>query len=183
MKHPLESQAFETFSPSDGEVFRQLARRWAATVTVVTVAPRVIPDHHGAPSPDGFTATAFLAVSIAPPIVLVSATMGTQALAMLNENDAFAVNLLSAEQRDLAEAFATPHETRGDLFARFSSTPDTHASPLLAGALGAFSARVRARIPAGDHTLVLGDVTALHLGAATEPLVYLNRRYGTMTAR
>ena len=51
--------------------------------------------------------------------------------------------------------------------------------PVLGGTLGAFSARVRQHVPAGDRPLVLGDVTALHRSPdAPEALVYLDRAYG-----
>lgn len=173
---------FETFLATDGESFRRLARTQAASVTVVTFsrAPeRVGP---GSPRLDGFTATAFLTVSLDPPIVLVSATNASSAARMFRDADAFAVNVLAAPQRPVADLFATAHELRDDPFAGVPWTPDGAGVPLLTGALGAYSARVRELILAGDHTLALGDVTALHLGAAAEPLVYHNRRYGRVTS-
>lgn len=162
----------KTFSGDHSDAYRQLARRWPASVTVVTVR------RDGAP--DGFTATAVLMVSIEPPIVLVSATKESSAGEMLGASERFAVNLLDASQRAVAEGFATPHETRGDLWPALDTTPDAHGVPLLGGALGAFSARVRERVDAGDHVLVLGDVTAVHLGREGDALVYANRAYGAM---
>ena len=170
-----EAPPFETFPPGDAERYRALARLHAASVTVVTVRRR----DGGL---DGFTATAFLTVSLAPPIVLVSATNATRASAMLTDASSWAVNLLSGDQRAAADLFATPHELRGDAFAKVAWSPDADGAPLLRGALGAWSARVRALVPAGDHTLCLGDVTALHLGAAGGALVYRDRRYGTFTS-
>ena len=54
----------KTFPPTDEEAYKALARNWAATVTVVTAkrpSRLIAPD---APALDGFTATAFLTVSI-----------------------------------------------------------------------------------------------------------------------
>lgn len=171
----LEDLAFESFRADDGDRYRALARRHAASVTVVTVRRR-----DG--TLDGFTATSFLTVSLAPPIVLVSATNDTRAASMLGDAAAWAINLLADHQRPVADLFATPHELRGDAFARVVWTPDADGAPLLRGALGAYSARVRSLVPAGDHTLCLGDVTALHLGAEGAALVYRDRRYGAFTA-
>ena len=56
--------------------------------------------------------------------------------------------------------------------------PDASGVPLLEGAVGAFSATPREYVDAGDHTLVLADVTAIHFGDAFESLVYHNRGYG-----
>lgn len=162
---------FETTAADDGERFRALARRHATSVTVVTV-------RRADGGLDGFTATAFLTVSLAPPVVLVSATNATRAAAMLTDAPAWAVNLLAAGQRAVADRFATPHERRGDPFADLAWSPDAAGVPLLRGALGAWSATVRALVPAGDHTLCLGDVTALHLGPDEPALLYCDRRYG-----
>ena len=142
---------------------------------MVTVRPGdpALPD-------DGFTATAFLTVSMNPPIVLVSATNASSAAAMLRDARAFAVNLLARDQRPLADAFAQPHEHRSFLWGDLPVVRDQAGVALLAGSLGAFSATVRSFVEAGDHTLVLGDVTALHLGPPGEALLYHDRAYGSV---
>lgn len=175
--------AHRTLPGTDADAFRQLARRWAATVNVVTVRRREGAHGLDAPALDGFTATAFLTVSMEPPIVLVSATNASSAGPMLRDADHFVVNLLSEDQRALAEGFARPQEHRADLWSALPWTPDAAGVPLLPSTLGAFSARVRARVDAGDHTLVLGDVTAIHLGTADAPLVYFNRSYASLSPR
>jgi flavin reductase (DIM6/NTAB) family NADH-FMN oxidoreductase RutF len=167
----------QSFPPSSTDSFKALARTWAATVTVVT-ARRAGPPADGVPELDGFTATAFLTVSMSPPILCVSATTAASAFAMLRDADAFAVNLLAPDQADLAAAFAKPAVERAGLWDRIAWTRDAADVPLLAGTTGAFSARVRQLVDAGDHTLVLGDVTAIHLGEGTDTLVYHNRAYG-----
>ncbi len=178
----MNTLEFQVFSAADGDAYRRLARGWAASVTVVTVLRRPETVAPGAPLHDGFTATGFLTVSIDPPIVLVSATNASSAFEMLRDAAAFAVNLLSAAQQPVADRFAQPHERRLDAFADLASHRDADGVTLIPGALGAFSARPRQLVPAGDHTLCLGDVTALHLGAAAEPLVYVNRAYGRVTS-
>lgn len=170
-----EGAPFETFAPGDGARYRELARRWAASVTVVTVRP----DDPARPD-DGFTATAFLTVSIEPPIVLVSASNASSAASMMRGTRRFAVNLLAFDQRPLADAFALPHEHRVFSWSELDVVRDHAGTALLAGSLGAFSATVRALVDAGDHTLVLGDVTALHLGDDDEPLIYHDRAYGSV---
>lgn len=167
------AEAMASYGAGDSEAFRALARKWAASVTVVTVLRR-------SGGYDGFTATAFLTVSLDPPIVLVSATLLTSAAEMLADADHFVVNLLAHDQRALADSFATPHEVRGEPFLTHGWDVDEAGVPRLRGAMGAFSARVRQRTDAGDHVLVLGDVTAVHHGTSESPLVYHNRGYGTV---
>src|SRR3954471_6890397 len=143
----------ESFPPSSADSYKALARTWAATVTVVTA--RRMPEHvaAGAGELDGFTATAFLTVSIAPPIIAVSVTTSSNGMAMFRESVGFVVNLLSPDQADLAAAFAKPHVEREGIWGRTAWTPDADGVPLLGGATGAFSARVRQLVDAGDHTL------------------------------
>ena len=73
-----------------------------------------------------------------------------------------------------------PQAERPHLWRDLTWTPDADGVPLLEGVVGAYSARVRSQVPAGDHVLVLGDVTGIHLSDAAEPesLVYHNRGYG-----
>ena len=169
----------ESFPPTSIETYKALARTWAATVTVVTARRTLdLVDPVTTPELDGFTATAFITVSMAPPIILVSATTAASAFTMLRDAQSFAVNLLSPDQADLAGAFAKPAVERVGLWDRTTWTPDAEGVPLLAGTTGAFSARVRQLVDAGDHTLVLGDVTAIHLGDGADTLVYHNRGYG-----
>lgn len=174
---------YDRLAPDDGEAFRAVSRAWAATVTVVTARRRDDALLGGAPRVDGFTATAFLTVSLAPPIVLVSAARDTGADALLIESDEFAVHLLASGQRELATAFARPNEQRQGIWDALDWRAEPGGLPVLAGALGVFVATVRQRTEAGDHILVLGDVTALLLGPDASPLVYHNRSYVTVGPR
>jgi flavin reductase (DIM6/NTAB) family NADH-FMN oxidoreductase RutF len=172
----------QSFPPASVDTYKALARTWAATVTVVTA--RRAQQHEGdAPELDGFTATAFITVSMAPPIILVSATRAATAFTMLRDAAGFAVNLLSPDQSDLAGAFAKPAAERAGLWDRTPWAPDADGVPLLGGTTGAFSARVRQLVDAGDHVVVLGDVTALHVGEGSDTLVYHNRSYGRVVPR
>ena len=168
------------FPAEDAEAFRQLARAWAATVTVVTAKQPPGTELRGFGELDGFTATGFLTVSIDPPIIAVSCMNEGSSLAMLRGAHAFAVNLLAPDQDALAAEFARPQPERPHLWNDVAWVADASGAPLLGGAVGAFSARLRQLVPAGDHTLVLGDVTAIHLNDAgqAETLVYHNRGYG-----
>lgn len=168
----------QSHGPDSTDTYKALARTWAATVTVVTVRRTTERVAEGAPELDGFTATAFLTVSIAPPIILVSATTASSAFSMLRDAAGFAVNLLAPSQAELAGAFAKPASERAGLWAKLAHARDAAGVPLLEGTTGAFSATVRSLVDAGDHTLVLGDVTQLHLGDGADTLVYHNRGYG-----
>lgn len=167
----------QSFPGTSSESYKALARTWAATVTIVTTH-QAAADAGAAPVLDGFTATAFLTVSITPPIILVSATGAASSFAMLRDSSAFAVNLLSQGQLEIASAFAKSAADKVGIWERVPWTRDEWGAPLIHGTTGAFSARVRQLVDAGDHVLVLGDVTAVHLGETSDTLVYHDRGYG-----
>ena len=73
----------QSFPPTHAEAFRHLARTWAATVTVVTAIRREGTGAPDAPRTDGFTATAFLTLSLEPPLVGVAVERGFGADALL----------------------------------------------------------------------------------------------------
>lgn len=168
----------ETLSPTDAEAYKALARSWAATVTVVTARRRASTLSEDRPELDGFTATAFLMVSIAPPIIAISVGKSSGADLLMQDSEAFAVSFLSPSQAEISVAFARSSRDRGDVWHRFKWKPDSAGVPLLEDTAGAFSAQLRQSVDAGDHLIILGDVTALHRGVSTETLLYCNRGYG-----
>ena len=167
----------QSYPPGDAEAFRHLARTWAATVTVVTARRRDGAGTREAPILDGFTATAFLTLSIEPPLIAIAVERGAGADALIADSDHFAVNFLSEAQADHSLAFARHWEHRTDTWERFSADHAAAGVPLLHGTAGAFSARVRDRLDAGDHVLVIGEVTAVHHGDTHRTLVYQHRGY------
>ena len=167
----------QSFPPGDAEAFRRLARTWAATVTVVTARRREGAGPPDAPRTDGFTATAFLTLSIDPPLIAIAVERGAGSEALIADSDDFAVNLLSEEQSEHSLAFARHWEHRTDTWERFPAESDAQGVPLLHGTAGAFSARIQVRLDAGDHLLVIGAVTAVHHGDTHRTLVYQHRGY------
>jgi 4-hydroxyphenylacetate 3-hydroxylase, reductase component len=167
----------QSFPAGDAEAFRRLARTWAATVTVVTARRRDGAGAPDAPRTDGFTATAFLTLSIEPPLIAIAVERGASSDALMADSDDFAVNLLSEAQAEHSLAFARHWEHRTDTWERFTADHDESGVPLLHGTAGAFSARVQDRIDVGDHVLVIGLVTAVHHGDTHRTLVYQHRGY------
>ncbi len=165
----------------DKDAFLSLARTWAATVTVVTARRRPSAITPEAPEVDGFTATAFMMLSLEPPLLALGVARDSGADDLMEDADYLAVNLLAENQSELSHAFARHHRDRGDAWERFPWTLDAHGSPLLTGTTGAFSAHIIERQGRGDHLLVLVEVTAIHRGDTERTLVYQNRSYGRLT--
>jgi len=147
-----------TVTPAD---FKQTLGRFLSGVTVVSV--EVDGEVHG------MTASAFLSVSLDPPLVLVSVARTARMHALLAAASRFGVTLLSSAQQDLSNHFA-------GYGAAMPVWDRSVAPPVLANGLGWLSCVTHAAHEAGDHTLYLGRVEALGYGDG-EPLAYYRGKY------
>jgi flavin reductase (DIM6/NTAB) family NADH-FMN oxidoreductase RutF len=172
------NEHLKSFPATDADAFKAVARTWAATVTVCVAKRKPEFISSDKPEFDGFTATSFQTVSINPPIILVSVINSSNAGSLLRECSSFAVSLLNHSHADLAGTFAKSAAERQAAWQTLAFSRDAAQVPIFDGVAGAFSATVREFVDAGDHTLVLGNVTAIHKGALDETLVYHNRAYG-----
>jgi flavin reductase (DIM6/NTAB) family NADH-FMN oxidoreductase RutF len=141
----------------------------ASGVTVVTTRAGGV-DH-------GFTATSSTSVSLSPMLVLVCVLRGQRGHALIEESKSFAVNVLSAAQKDLGVRFASSAETN-----RFEGLTVTRAktgSALLPGSLAWVDCVLKHAYPGGDHTIFVGEVVAADAPGGQDALVYYDRRWGT----
>jgi flavin reductase (DIM6/NTAB) family NADH-FMN oxidoreductase RutF len=137
----------------DREFFRQVMGHFATGVTIVTA--------RGSAGVAGLTVNAFSSVSLDPPLVLVCIDLRSNTLLTMRESGAFAVNILSEQQEDLARCFATSSEERYRYFCHARYGVAATGSPILEGALGFVDARIVAEYPGGDHAIFVGEVVAL----------------------
>jgi flavin reductase (DIM6/NTAB) family NADH-FMN oxidoreductase RutF len=156
--------------PITDQALRKMRGLFASGVTVVTTA------HAG--QLRGVTVSAFSAVSLDPPLVLVCLANEAESKEWLAESGVFAVNILNDEQEFLSERFAA----RAPLVnARFDGVPYHTAitgSPILADSLAWYDCRVAAMHDGGDHTIFVGRVEAIGFGDERKsPLLYFANRY------
>jgi flavin reductase (DIM6/NTAB) family NADH-FMN oxidoreductase RutF len=156
------------------EEFRAAMSRLAGGVVLVTaVEPPMDEDV-------GMTATAFMSVSLDPPLVLVSLRNGSRMDDLLAEQPLWGVSVLAESQRHIAGRFAM----RGRISDRllFADIPYTRGeltgAPLVGGALATLECRTEQRVEAGDHTLVIARVLATALPSPQgTPLTYFRGAY------
>ncbi len=160
--------------------FRAAMSRLAAGVCLITAhEPPLTPD--GPRGEDvGMTATAFMSVSLDPPLVLVSLREGSRMDDLLAEQPLWAVSVLADHQLQVAGRFSMKGRISDRLL--FADLPyargEVSGAPLLTGALATLECRTENRVPAGDHTLVIGRVLASAVPAADgAPLTYFRGRY------
>ncbi|WP_241779977.1 flavin reductase family protein [Streptomyces natalensis] len=161
---------------SDDE-FRAALSRLAAGVVLITAHD---PDDGPRGEDVGMTATAFLSVSLEPPLVMVSVRNDSRMDDLLAHQPLWAVSVLAEGQRHVAGRFAMKGRISDRLL--FADIPHVRGeaadAPLIAGALATLECRTEQRVLAGDHTLVIGRV--LTASAPTEdagPLTYFRGKY------
>ena len=97
--------------------------------------------------------------SFAPPMVVVAAESESRCLPMIRDAKAFALNVLGAEQRELASRLGRGGGGPAPKLAGVPTRPaPVTAAPVITACLGWLECRLVATMPAGDHTLVLGEV-------------------------
>ncbi len=151
----------------DSAAYKNLFANWPGGVAVITC--------RGADgSPQGFTASSFISLSLEPPLVLFALKRTARSMPHFDAAEGFGVNTLKAGQEELSNHFATPQE---DKFQGIEYTEGAHTgAPLLKDAWGRLECRTVHKYDGGDHVIFVGEVLSLESEEA-EPLVYHRRRY------
>ena len=150
------------------ERLREALGRWASGVAIVTsrAGERV----------HGMTVSAFSSVSLDPPLVLVCADKASDTYAVIAEAGFFAVNILSSEQQDLSNRFASEKDEHRR-FVGLETREAVTGAPLLPGCLAHLDCQLVATHDAGDHVIYVGRVEAVEEDAAREPLLHFQSAY------
>src|SRR5215210_9054277 len=129
-----------TMAPAtcDGERYRHVIGHFATGVTIITSRHDGV-DH-------GATASAVSSVSLDPPSLLVCLNRSAVTETAVRESGTFVVNILRADQGELATRFAGRH---GDKFAGVPVERSGAGDPLLGGALARIECRVRDAVTGG----------------------------------
>ena len=154
-------------SGASPETFREVFGRLASGVAVITCA--------GPAGTGGMTANAVCSLSLDPLLTLVCFDNTARTLPIVREAGRFGVNVLNAEQEDLAGVFASklpeaeklegvPHDYRGGV-------------PIIDGSLAWAACELRELIAGGDHTIAIGQVIEMGLGEEGRPLLWYGGRY------
>ncbi|MEO8022473.1 flavin reductase family protein [Polaromonas sp.] len=163
---PLRQASRPDFSTTE---FRAALGMFATGVTIVTARAA-----NG--ELVGLTANSFNSVSLAPPLVLWSLAQAAGSMPALSTGSHYAINILAADQKELAERFAAKREGRWDGVAW---TEGISGSPLLTGAAATFECFNRSRYEEGDHVIFVGEVERCAHRQGAAPLLFHGGRFYT----
>jgi flavin reductase (DIM6/NTAB) family NADH-FMN oxidoreductase RutF len=150
--------------------FRGAMRALAGGVSVITVGR--------GKDISGMTVTSVSSLSVEPPTLIVSVNRQSSSWPLLQRYGAFGVNILTADQLDIAERFAGKDGLKGA--ARFSGAQwVTRATgvPLLVGSLAAIDCDVEEVIERHSHAIVIGRVRDVITAAPRTALTYWDGQY------
>ncbi|MEM9791391.1 MAG: flavin reductase family protein [Pseudomonadota bacterium] len=133
----------------DQRQYRDAMGCFPTGVTVVTTLT--------ARGPLGITANSFTSVSLDPPLVLWSPARQSSRFPAFEAASHFAIHILAADQRSLADRFAR----YGEDFAGLTHRPGLGDTPLLEGCAARLECAHSAGHDGGDHLIVVGEVQRL----------------------
>lgn len=127
---------------------RQAFGQFATGVTIITTV-----DEGG--QWVGLTANSLSSVSLSPPLLLWSLANHARSLPVFQNQQHFAVHVLTAEQEALSNRFATKHDNK---FEGLDIEQGLGDVPLLKDYAAKFECQAIQSIKAGDHTIFIGEI-------------------------
>jgi flavin reductase (DIM6/NTAB) family NADH-FMN oxidoreductase RutF len=150
--------------------FRRAMRQLAGGVSVITVGR--------GNDITGMTVTSVSSLSVDPPTLIVSINRESSSWPLLRQHGFFGVNILTADQLDIAERFTGKGGLKGaDRFTGAQWAAGVSGVPLLVGALAAVDCEVEEIVERHSHAIVIGRVLELQQSERRSALAYWQGQY------
>lgn len=125
----------------------------------------------------GLTISSFNTVSLEPPLVVWSLQLSSRHLNTFDTTHRYAINVLSVEQREVSDLFASSLPRPFDAV---PWAPGLSGVPLLAGCCAWFEVDNFQQIDGGDHRLYLGRICRFAADPIPAPLVFHDGCYHSL---
>ncbi|MER7501933.1 flavin reductase family protein [Nonomuraea pusilla] len=158
--------------PVDSRTYRKVVGRFATGVAVVTTRVGDV-DH-------AMTVNSFTSVSLDPLLVLFCAEKVARFHAAVLEAGVWGVSVLPASMEDASRFFAHRGRPLDGQLARWRHHRGASGVALFDGALATLECSTTDVHDGGDHSIVVGTVTALAAPSDDAPLLYYDGGYGTL---
>lgn len=160
-----EARVTDTPAQPDLDLMKQVNRQFVTGVTVVTAMD--------GEQPRGLAVNAFSSISLEPPMVMVCVQRTSSTYECLFRASHLAINILSTEQLDVVNRFASKSQ---DKFSGLDWESGKFGSPLISRSSARMEVEIRERLQASTHTIFIcrvvdAAVTDLH------PMVYSAGRF------
>jgi flavin reductase (DIM6/NTAB) family NADH-FMN oxidoreductase RutF len=150
--------------------FRSAMRHLAGGVSVITVGR--------GKNITGMTVTSVSSLSVDPPALIVSINRDSSSWPLLKRHGFFGVNILTADQIDIAERFTGKGGLKGaDRFAGAQWITGVSGVPLFVGTLAAIECEAEDIVERHSHAIVIGRVLGIQRSSRTAALAYWQGQY------
>jgi flavin reductase len=149
--------------------FRDAMARLGAAVCIIT--------SDGEAGQTGCTATAVCSVTDDPPTLLICLNRSSRNNVAFRANGTLCVNVLAANQEDLARRFSDPNLSAGQRFASGAWNEGDNGCPALQGAAATIECRITDISEVGTHSVFFCEVSAAHTRAESDALIYFGRSF------
>jgi 3-hydroxy-9,10-secoandrosta-1,3,5(10)-triene-9,17-dione monooxygenase reductase component len=146
---------------------RDVLGRFCTGIAVITASDGI--------RPYGFTCQSVTSVSLDPPYISFCPARTSTSWQTMRELGALCVNILADNQHHICTQFAV---SGADKFDGVRWKPALNGAPSLEGAVATIEATVEFEHDAGDHTIVVAQVTGLHASDDRVPLLFYRGGYG-----
>ena len=120
---------------------------------------------------NGFTASWVMQASFQPPLVVNCVNTKSISYAMIQSSQVFALSILAAGQKEMAQKFFKPQRRVGNKFEDVEFYIGETGCPIISDSLGYVECRVVGSVEQGDHTVFVGEVIAAGVHKEGDPLL------------
>lgn len=167
----LPSTIWQDVDLAEAKALRQAFAGFATGVAIVTCFDQN-------QQPVGLTINSFSSVSLDPALVLWSLVNHSPSRDVFEQAEYFAINILSADQKELCQNFAKP---QADKF-QFGDWNLTQQAPVVERCVVQFICRKQQQITAGDHQIFLGEIMQCRY-SDQDPLLFCRGQFNTWSAQ
>ncbi|MUK90645.1 flavin reductase [Ornithinibacillus sp. L9] len=149
--------------------FRDAMGKFATGITIVAMRDNQI-------GVKAMTVNAFMSISLDPELIAISIDKKASMHDRFKLSTSFGVSVLSEQQKEASMVYAKQIKKEKDI--PFISLD---GAPVLEDSLTSLSCKVSDLVEAGDHTIVIAEVTSLSMNNG-EPLLFFEGKYREITS-
>ncbi|HTR11108.1 MAG TPA: flavin reductase [Paraburkholderia sp.] len=159
----------------DKSLFRDAMAGLGAAVNIITT--------DGDAGRAGCTASAVCGVTDEPPTLLVCINRASRNNAIMRENGRLCVNVVAADQREVATHFATKDMDIEERFASADWYQLETGAPALRGAVSSFDCHITRATEVGTHTVFFCEIKAARMVGGRDGLIWFGRAFHRVLAQ
>lgn len=162
----------ENTKVKQAEALKNVMRQMPYPVTIVTAAV--------GKEKRGITIGSFTSLSLDPPLISFNLEQKAQMHDLLSKATHFAVHIPEPGQANLCNQFAIPDRSGEEQFQKMDYSRNAYGTPVLKDFLAVIQCRKHTQVPAGDHTIIIGEVLDINQYREDSAVLYLDGNYHTV---